>query len=957
MDALLSQHKNARERCIGLDLDGEGRPDTAILGKLIEEPQEDGTLAKVFHPDQDGDVQGIYLSSRGESEGAPDLIRQADTAKELTPTGWLASISQEDLQNTDVLVFREATGELILERRGLRDAEVQGRGAIGLGKDEGLYYRLMLRGPRDSDLANSTVRESAFTDWATRNQFTEPYRQRAADHLKSGEWVRLIAINRNTGYVGSQRVQLSDASQGGLLSFPVPALVMRPPHLRVWAEREYEVEQGLTQGEERQYLVGAEGASLTSDALVTVYTEWLDHDGRPLPEGLGAAEGRQYGLTGRLAKVVAENTLAPATDGGVQGGDLANFPIGPGLQKQVLHFKDNPSRPEHYYIHVSGTQFNEGPSFDTGTAAAPLDSRPGYLTPFLTPLYDEDSHWQEYNAYRDLKREKQETPGAIEPTKPLPAYAWQYRPEYQFSRLSLEINEINRVSKDEAGEETKENLLDMTTPVVASSDDLIEVLYSLIEAESPRLDPIDGPQELVFAVGEEEVSVELKADRTIHIDNLDHLASLDPEDFLTMRLYVNQDAGNVLWEYAFEYLALDALQDVGDRMDEQGMLHLSADDPVLDLQAILFGYASRDAALKTEKRVYWFANGNGTMFPPVVQDSEQGVFNSTLTMPTWAGARVKVKARLDSGEEMTDVDFGELVVDPGVPAAIAVTTNGEPSVAGHGAMNVVISVRDAHDNSVKDGTAVAVSVAGDAVLDSDAYATVGGSVSVVVRGGESSSATNVLTVRAGEVEQQLNFAVHPFNIALEAFDTEQNAGSQSEVTVRLIDHEGNPVSGFPISLHSTHGLFLGENITTGQDGRARATLMNPPFAATANIIVTANTGSPLVQSYTVIETTPPVFDTRDSLVVGDLAGGAHIPMKAMTAVRRQSPIRHRRMFASVEMPARLHLLNWGRLLNPIVRHAPPTRCSKSSAATCLTTPAAMQYRPTALPWLRTAPRE
>ncbi len=214
---------------------------------------------------------------------------------------------------------------------------------------------------------------------------------------------------------------------------------------------------------------------------MTVYTEWLDHDGRPLPEGLGAAEGRQYGLTGRLAKVVAENTLAPATDGGVQGGDLANFPIGPGLQKQVLHFKDNPSRPEHYYIHVSGTQFNEGPSFDTGTAAAPLDSRPGYLTPFLTPLYDEDSHWQEYNAYRDLKREKQEDPDAIEPTKPLPAYAWHYRPEYQFSRLSLEIDEINRVSKDEAGEETKENLLDMATPVVASSDDLIEVLYSLIE--------------------------------------------------------------------------------------------------------------------------------------------------------------------------------------------------------------------------------------------------------------------------------------------------------------------------------------------------------------------------------------------------------------------------------------------------------------------------------------------
>ncbi len=805
------------------DFDGDGQPDQAVLGKLIEEPQEDGTLAKVFHPDDEGDVQGVYLSSRGEREGAPDLIRQADTAKALRPTGWLASISQEDLQNTDVLVFREATGELILERRGLREAEVQGRSAIGLGKDEGLYYRLMLRGPRDNYLDISAVRESAFTDWATYNQFTQPYRQRDADHLKSGEWVRLIAINRNTGYVGSQRMQLSDASQGGLLSFPVPPVVMRPPNLRVWAEREYEVEQGLTQGEERQYLVGAEGASLTSDAQVTVYTEWLDHDGRPLPEGLGAAEGRQYGLTGRLAKVVAENTLAPATDGGVQGGDLANFPIGPGLQKQVLHFKDNPSRPEHYYIHVSGTQFNEGPSFDTGTAAAPLDSRPGYLTPFLTPLYDEDSHWQEYNAYRDLKREKQEDPDAIEPTKPLPAYAWHYRPEYQFSRLSLEIDEINRVSKDEEGEETKENLLDMTTPVVASSDDLIEVLYSLIEAEAGRLDPIDGPQELVFAVGAEEVSVELKADRTIHIDNLDHLASLDPEDFLTMRLYVNQDAGNVLWEYAF--LAFELLP--GFLTNDNPYLYIDADDAAAGPQHIHGLILSGDDSGDSAYQVQWSIDGDGIISPPA-QTNPAGVFNAQLTLPTEAGAIITAYAKLnDSGPR--PFPTATFKIEPGKPHTIEITQSGQTVIGGLGEIALAIDIKDRFGNPVKDGTALSVS-ADDLFVTGDPYTT-DGKATLWLKGSNTAGSKSV-EITAGSATATQSVLVHDVSLTVQVAG-EVATGQETPVTVTASSGYGD-LTGLDIHLTNHRGR-LAAHFVTVQGGSAGTTFSAGEFRGEATI--------------------------------------------------------------------------------------------------------------------------
>ena len=38
---------------------------------------------------------------------------------------------------------------------------------------------------------------------------------------------------------------------------------MRPPNLKIWAERISTVEQGMTQGEERHHVIGSEGAGLT----------------------------------------------------------------------------------------------------------------------------------------------------------------------------------------------------------------------------------------------------------------------------------------------------------------------------------------------------------------------------------------------------------------------------------------------------------------------------------------------------------------------------------------------------------------------------------------------------------------------------------------------------------------------------------------------------------------------
>ena len=57
-----------------------------------------------------------------------------------------------------------------------------------------------------------------------------------------------------------------------------------------------------------------------SNTAIVVYTEWLDQDGRALPEALG-----DYGYTARFAKIVAPNQLDDAAVGQADDGSGASY--------------------------------------------------------------------------------------------------------------------------------------------------------------------------------------------------------------------------------------------------------------------------------------------------------------------------------------------------------------------------------------------------------------------------------------------------------------------------------------------------------------------------------------------------------------------------------------------------------------------------------------------------------
>ncbi|ACE83427.1 hypothetical protein CJA_2502 [Cellvibrio japonicus Ueda107] len=895
------------------DFDGDGEYDTVVLGRMVDQPQEDGSTKKVFEPypaeslenlQDPAALQGIYLSSSikkgsGATDSEPDFVRLADTEKKFQSNGLLKSISKDDFKNTDILVFRESTGKLVLERQGLKDEEISSRVDIGLGEGEQSYfYRLMLRGPMDHNLNIGAINRSKnWEDWAEDYRLAEPLRKREADHLKSGEWIRLVVINRATGYVGTQRIQLTDASMnsGSLLSVKLEDTFLEPPNLKIWAERKYTLDKGVVNAEnkDKEYLVGQEGAALTSDTAIEVFTEWLDHDGRPLPEGLSEDNGKQYGLTGRLARAAGNQSLVA-----VSPSDLANFPIPPGRNTQVLKISDNLTTPEHFYVHVSGTQKNEKPDFSGTNFGVGLEGRPQKFTPFLTPLFDENDTWQIYKAYRDLKREQDDDESSepvVDLIKPLPTYSWSYRPEYQFSQYELEIAEINRITERDDGVEEKTNIFDAKTPVIASTDKLIEVLYSLFGAGVDRLNPIDGPQDLVLALGEEEIRLSVEPNQQIRFENIEHLAGLSPEDFLTIRLYSNQDAGNILWEYAFEHLILDT-QLAGFDANAGRTLYVSADDPVVPLQARLLGYADRSEKIKTPIVVNWSAPG-ASLETTSESDDDQGVFFNEVRLPPVTGASTRVAIKL-VGVEETKAELPKFEVVPGVPAQISVDqSQGNLSVGGLGQTTVTFVIRDKNNNLVADGTGVSFFPEGALLTVSADTATSSGRASVTMEGGDYAEQAR-LTIHVGDQSHTIDLNVRPLNVALSA-PTNLEAGKSGPVVVTVTDQDGAPAAGIDVSLGSTYGYLQATELITDANGIATTTVTAPGSQGIGEITAQVLRTSVKRQAFSVNYGNPEERDLEvaNAAVIGDRAGngtftydrfdgvGVHVPYETTADIQ------------------------------------------------------------------------
>ena len=526
------------------DYNGDGIEDQTVRGDFDDQG--------MFIPDPVGSLYGVYIKDENATENAPpDFTRIIDRKPHLMNQGLVKSINKEDMEKTDIFVFRESTGELIAQREGIPASELSGDGGEReqrLNERGEFTYIMPIRSP-ENIFHGIGDQDGIWAQWQSSSGFSPEFHSRRTDFIRVGEQIKVGAINRATGYMGSVVTTMTPTAEGDIGVY-VPTIELSPPNLKLWAERLSSIEGGRA-GDQEVYTISNEGAGTTKDEYISVFTEWLDSNGLPLPQALS---GRGY--TGRLVKVASDDPTNPYQT------RSSEFPINPGLHRQTLKFSEGSELGAlsnyHFYLQVNAETDAEQNDFQTGAHEGVLRHRPNRYVPVKVPIFDEQR--SEYiDTASNMNDEELENSSV---------YSWVYRPELSYSVVDLAVQEINLYSKDP--EEDKVNIIDSEEPVITSDTDIVEILYLLSDSEYDRITPLDGEQEFILAFGEEEIvlTVDRENQQTIQFTNIEHLYKLEPEDYQSIRFYLNGDSRNILWEWAFETFDMDMDTDNNNGYDE-----------------------------------------------------------------------------------------------------------------------------------------------------------------------------------------------------------------------------------------------------------------------------------------------------------------------------------------------------------------------------------------------------
>lgn len=549
--------------CLGLGAYAQLAPNLTTLTTHI---QLDSILSglpqeRVHHLDILMDTMFIVGAVRfRDGSGNPLPVREE---LEYDNFGLLSAITREALEDTTIYVFNRRTNELIAEQ------------SLLSATDDDATFQIPILGP-DYNRVYRTMAEAGLT-WTSAAVFPDYSSEmaQAASRARPGDEVEVIAVNRTTGYLGSKIAKLESighTAQPGETDQDLTLVIidMLPPNLKIKAERVHTIEHGTTAGEERAYLIGAESSALATDQVIRITTEWTAPGG-------GALSSQIPGFTGRLAKIVKDNQTP-----GPDLSEVAAFDILPGFHQQWIHTPTSSVVNDHYYLHICARAAGLGTpcDFTSIRTQEPLIYRPRQSVPFrivekgirLTGLAgDADATDTDQDGIANFYEEQLGTDPFSASSVPadadrdgIPDALWIYRPELHFSVYDLNVENIRLL--EEGSGSTVNVYSPNDTAVISWEDQRIDIQYRLRSPDNgagnlqslPRLGP---PREMEFAFGDETVAATLDQNDTVSFINLmqlaDALEQATPADYLSLRLLQSSDAGNVLWEWAFETLAVD----------------------------------------------------------------------------------------------------------------------------------------------------------------------------------------------------------------------------------------------------------------------------------------------------------------------------------------------------------------------------------------------------------------
>lgn len=864
----------------------------------------------------------------------------------------LTQISWADIRDTDIYLYRASDGRLVGSRWGMKPEEVAAAlldpntppSFIPPGCENRACLRatVMVRGP-GSRVANNLVElygeneetveldengqpvpidirgatdvrgDSIGGSWPYEIAEEADYpgdmplalAQTQAPFLAPGDQVQIIAINRATGYMGTQRAVMELERDGTTrIRMGTGPLLMSPPNLRVEARRTYTVQAGATRGAQREYVIGFEGSGTTDDTYIQVSTEWLDHDGRALPADLP-------GFTGRMAAI--------------SGGELPDgrndqtglFTIRPGRHEAVIRLPSQGAT-QQVYLHVDGApptrtfdfagRVSEAPDFRVNVVCYPgpagqpaecfekyagegaLAHRPADFVPIQIDTYDEAAT---IAAVAQAEANNEDAPA--------PIYTRRAAAEMQFSVVDLDVD-LERTRADD----TVDDLMTGGSSFIHQDDQSIDLSYLLTDSDEEILDPFnpliqwdtDGDGEpdtqvpRIYEFGFAGGSVRFApSDDRGRVDLLT-LNGAEPdfqaEDLLTLQLLQYRDPRNVLFEYLFEHLVADVTLLGGPQQRAPDQYVLSVDMPELPVRAELVGYDQRDPRNREQLQVRWRSEPAGVVtFAETVQTStDSGIFDNTMTLANPQPGTFRVFVDLEEPSQGIHADLGEFTVIPGAPASIQTSVEGHASVVRHGHATVTAWVRDAAGNFVADGTGVEVELnssgedpVGELVADgagddrasetSISSTTVDGRIRFAVRGGANAGDALVKLTAADAATETVVVPVTGLDVAFVSSPTSVLSHAREEVAVLVLDHEGSPVPGIEVAFWGDAAAFSPAAAITGDDGVAKA-WMHTGFSSRAGATARAFVGSAKVEfTYDVVQAAGQAsLDSHGAMVLG-----------------------------------------------------------------------------------------
>ena len=723
----------------------------------------------------------------------------ADLVPNFDNIGLLEQISEQDLLETDLYVFRESTGELVVEKLNFaRDGERTETPQNGVDEQSSTgYFELTIPGQDASNSFRSVYRDRSlykdYEDWQASLGIQESSQGYQADSLRVGESLTLVVINRATGYLGTASTSVLDVTEQSI-NIELPDIKLFPPNLQVQVDRQYQVDKGLTAGQTRNYRVGSEGAALTSDQYVSIHTQWLNHDGTALPSELP-------GYTGRLANLIGDAELNPSS--------ANHFSIAPGKHTEVIQLPNAAlsTAAAHQYLHVVGRELNampDAPDFGADPSSE-FPERPGQFVPIKVAVYDEEASEGLQKTQQALELEGVQQDSSV--------YRWVYRPEMQYSVFELDVSSILKTEEDA---DSSQELLEEQQPIIEASDELLEITSTLITEDYDPLTFFAPEGDWLYSLAQYEALAGIgqgtEASNT-SFESLGHIGNLDSSDFLSLNLINSEDRSNVLWEFVYGscYLVSDETL-------------VSASDPGVQLTLICTGAKSDE---NSEVTVAWRVAGPGGKLEQTLTTSLNEVFTNVLSTSHSSGDEYVVSAEVMASEDSglhtgTRAVSPLLSVIPGPAHHIVLSAENEELAADTlSKTQVTAYVQDAYSNPLLPGSLIGWQLNHDGELsESASELDENGGATVSYTVGSSALDTRVIA-SSGTATQSLVVSKLSVSAALTSDKSRIGAGSQDRAVLTV---RSDAVDGTPVIWNTTHGQLIGADSTI-EDGQAVATLL------------------------------------------------------------------------------------------------------------------------------------